>query len=374
MIPRSTTITEEGRRLRRVLLWSLGLLVAGNLVVALIGPLLRGERVTGPAGSSYVTTALGSAAFAELLEAQGIQVDRLRNPITSDRIRPSQTLVMIELGFSALADPELPAVRDFVQSGGRLLLAGSDPSGLIEAVGPRGDTPRWAFDGPPSARSSLPGVGHVPLSGRGMIESWPGEGVFLRGGDGEVVGVEWTRGQGTVVWVADAGPFLNRGLAAGDSAGLVVSLANGRDVIFDEYHHGFGGESFFELLPDGWTTTLVLLVVAGLTWVVSYGRRLGPPEETERSLAPERAAYIESVAAILGRSGRLEEAARPVRERVRRLLSARSGLGVEATVEDLRHAALEAGIPLEEAEACLLDGEPYSTGKVLARLSTSARR
>lgn len=370
MIPRSTTITEEGRRLRRVLLWALALVVVGNLAVALIGPLFRGDRVTGPFGSSYVTTALGSAGSAEILQAQGLQVHRIRDPLTPDRLDSSQTLIMVEVGHSDLADLELSALTSFVESGGRLILAGPDPSGLIDAVGPFGVAPEWALGGPLSARSSLPGVDLVPLSGRAKILSWDGEGVFLRGDGDEVVGLEWTRVAGTVAWLADAEPFLNRSLAVEDSAGLVVSLVAGRDVLFDEYHHGYGGESFFELLPDGWSTTLALLAVAGLTWLVSYGRRLGPPEETERRLPPERAVYVESVAGILSRSGDFEEAVAPVSDRAWRLLVSQAGLGAEATVEDVGRAAREAGVPAEEVEAWLGGADPYSAGRVLALLSS----
>jgi hypothetical protein len=87
-------------------------------------------------------------------------------------------------------------------------------------------------------------------------------------------------------------------------------------------------------------------------------------------LQPERAAFVRSVAAILGRSGRLEEAAEPVRRRALHLLMKKSGAGAAATPEELGVAARLSGLETEEFEA-LMDagGDPIVAGRALARLS-----
>jgi hypothetical protein len=173
-----------------------------------------------------------------------------------------------------------------------------------------------------------------------------------------------------VVWLADSAPLLNLGLALGDSAGLAVALLDGQAAVFDEYRHGFGGDSFWQALPDGWAATLLLLAVAGLAGMIAYARRLGPPEELERRLRPDRAAYIESVAAMLGRTGRLNESIRPVRARTRRLLATRAGLGQEPSDDALRRAGLAANLSSDEIEAVLDEtGDPIAAGRALTRLS-----
>jgi hypothetical protein len=371
MIPRSTTITAEGRRLRRVVVRVVAILVVGNVLAALLGPLLQGERVAGPAGSSYVTTAYGTAALAELIGSDGIPITRLRDPITLDRLDSSQTLFMIEVGFTTLAETESAALSRFIDEGGRLVLAGPDPDQLMGSLGGPDGVPVWKLGGPPTATSTFPGVNEVPLAGEGQFDAWKGLGVFLRGDSDEVVGVEWDYGEGTVSWLADSTPFLNLGLADGDAAGLAMSLVAGRGVVFDELRHGFGGQSFWQLLPDGWATALALLGIAGLAWMIAYGRRLGSPEETERRLQPERAAYVEAVAAILGRTEQIGEAIAPVRARARRLLANRARLGPDASDEDFRRAATEAGIAPEDIEAIIGGSEDVvAAGRVLARLST----
>jgi hypothetical protein len=371
MIPKSTTITGGGRRIRKTLIIVGVVLVLGNLVTATLGRLLRGERVNGSPGSSYVTTAFGTAALAELLESQGLDVSRLRAPYTPTRLNPAHVVLLVEVGVSGLADTEVRAVDSFIKDGGWLILAGAEPSGLLSALSPTEGPPQWQPDGPLQAISNRPGVGEVPLDGRGSFGTWDGAEPFLRGDEGEVVGIEWAHGAGRVMWLADPTPLLNKGLAGGDSAGLAWSLIGERPAVFDEYRHGFGGDSFWQLLPDGWAAALALLMVAGLAWMISYARRLGPPEETARKLQPERALYVESVAAILGRTKRTEESIKPIRTRFRRILTTRAGLGPNASEEDLRQAAIALGLTMQDVDAALDEtGDPVSAGRALAQLST----
>ena len=88
MIPRSTTLTSEGRRIRTGLLIATALIVLINLAVFVAGKLTAGQRVSGPDGSSYVTTAFGTAALVELLEGEGLSVSRLRAPYDASDSHP----------------------------------------------------------------------------------------------------------------------------------------------------------------------------------------------------------------------------------------------------------------------------------------------
>ena len=374
IIPRSTTLGAEGRRPRKVLV-VLGLvLIVGNLTAFIVGGLVRGETVAGPPGSSYVTTAFGSAALAELIESEGDGVERLRAPYTTSRLDPTETLLLIEVGLSSFSEAEAAIVGQYLRDGGRLVLAGPDPDRIVASTGKGADeVPAWEPGGPAIAIGTHLDVGEVPLSGRGQFGSSNGATPILEGDEGEVVGVEWTVGRGVFVWLADSTPLQNTGLAGGDSAGLAMTLTGGRDVVFDEFRHGYGGDTFWQLLPDGWVGAIALLTFAAGAWVLAYGRRLGPPEDTERKLQPERAAYVESVAAILGRTGPAREAIDPVRARVRRLLANRAGLGPEATEDELRKAAHDAGVDPGDMEAVLDPlGDPVPAGRALAHIS--ARR
>jgi hypothetical protein len=370
VIPRSTTLTPEGRRIRTRLLVAAALIVLINVAVFVGGKLTAGQRVAGPDGSTYVTTAFGTAALFELLEGEDFDVSRLRAPYNTSRLSTEKTLLLIDIGFAGFAAPELTAVAEFLEGGGRLVMAGAVPDDLLDVLGE--DPPEWVSGGPTVAFATgdLPGVGKVPLSGGGSFSQTGRATVFLSADDGTPVGAAWPLGEGSILWLADPTPLMNVGLARGDSAGLAVALVGGRPAMFDEYRHGFGGASLWQALPDGWTAMLILLALAGLAALTAYARRLGPPEIVERQLRPDRAAYIESVAAILGRTRRLQESIDPVRARARRLLATRAGLTHGASDDALRRAGEAANLTTEEIDAVLDDtGDPLSTGRALARLS-----
>ena len=374
MIPPSTTLTPEGRKIRTGLLVAAALIVLVNLAVFVGGKLTAGQRVAGPDGSTYVTTAFGTAALAELLEGEGLTVSRLRAPYNASRLEPDQTLLLVDIGFAGFAASELTAVTVFLGEGGRLVLAGAVPDDLLDVLGD--DLPEWEPGGPTMAFATedLMGVRDVPLSGAGSFSQTGGTTAVLSADDGTAVGVAWSLGDGSITWLADPTPLMNVGLARGDSAGLAVALVQGRPAVFDEYRHGFGGESFWQALPDGWTATLLMLAVAGLAALIAYARRLGPPEMVERQLRPDRAAYIESVAAILGRTRRLNESIGPVRARARRLLAARAGLTHEASDDALRRAGEAANLTTEEIDAVLDEsGDALTAGRALARLGQDPR-
>jgi hypothetical protein len=345
-----------------------------NLVVFMAGKLTVGERVTGPDGSSYVTTAFGTAALVELLESEGIPVSRERAPYNVARLRPDETLVLVDIRPAGFVPSELASLSGFLEDGGGLVMAGAVPDALLETLGD--DLPEWESGGPTTAIATddVSGVREVPLSGGGWFSENGQTTPILSSHDGIPVAVQWSIGQGTVTWLADPTPLMNVGLARGDSAGFALAVMDGRPTVFDEYRHGYGGESFWQALPDGWATTLLLLTVAGLAALIAYARRLGPPETSERQLRPDRAAYLESVAAILGRAGRLNEAIGPVRARARRLLATRAGLGQEAPEDALRRAGEAAGLTTEQIDAVLDDsGDALTAGRALARLSQGVR-
>ncbi len=374
MIPPSTTLTPEGRKIRTLLLVAAALIVLVNLAVFVGGKLTAGQRVAGPDGSTYVTTAFGTAALAELLEGEDLTVSRLRAPYNASRLTPETTLLVVDIGFAGFAASELTAVTRFLEEGGRLVMAGPVPDDLLDVLGD--GLPEWKPSGPASAfgTEDLAGVGEVPLSGAGSFSQTGRVTPLLSADDGTPVGVAWSLGGGSITWLAYPTPLMNVGLARGHSAGLAVALVGGRPAMFDEYRHGFGGESLWQALPDGWTATIILLTVAGLAALTAYARRLGPPEMVERQLRPDRAAYIESVAAILGRTRRLNESIRPIRARARRLLAARAGLTQEASDDAFRRAGEAANLTTDEVEAVLDEsGDAVATGRALARLSQGPR-
>ena len=319
MIPPSTTLTEEGRRTRRTLLWVGGLVVLLNLVVWLGGLFSSGGAVTGPDGSSYVTTRAGTAALAGTLERLGYDVVRVRRPLDEATFDPTGTVVLADVGETDYTADELNRLEVMMQSGGRVVAVGR-----ITAVARLlADPPVWRSEGAAAARpaGSLDdaSITDVPLSGFGSFEAAPGDRPLLVADDGRMVAIERIVGDGTFVWLADPLPVQNQGLGAPDAAVAAVGMIDPNGPIyFDEFRHGFREEGgFWSLLPSRWRTVLTMMAVVGVLGLIAYGRRFGPPYDRHRRLPPGRELYLDSVAGILQRSGDTEAALESIRAQAR---------------------------------------------------------
>src|SRR5690606_16385928 len=342
MIPPSTTITEEGRRTRRALLWLAGLVVAVNLLAWGITRLTSGRGVDGPDGSSYVTTPDGAAAVEGLLDRLGVATVRIRRPLDEIELDPAGTLLALDVSSSPYTSSELEAIDEFMAAGGRLVVAGQAEFG--ERLFP--DAPRWRTAGADSAQSvgDVAVVGEEVRLGRfGSFEVTAADAPFLTDGN-TVIGVSRRVGRGTFVWIADSFPFHNGGIGRGRNAVAVVGMIDpAGPVYFDEYRHGYRDDaSLWDVIPSGWQTALLLGAVVVALALVAYGRRFGPPYDLERRLPPGRETYLESVAGILSRAGAVSDSLEVLREEALRRLSERG---------DPRAAAVAAGLEDAEIEA-----------------------
>lgn len=356
MIPPSTTITEEGRRTRRILLW-LGVLIVGlNLLLWVIGRFSAEGGVTGPVGSSYVTTRSGAAALEGSLRRLGIPTEQLRSPLDEVTLDPDGSLVFSDVGAAEYNSSELNAVDAFLRGGGRVVVAGS--ADMVDRL--IDDAPTWRAAG----RGQATVVGDlldpapadpVRLSEFGSLEIDDGDEPFLVAQDGTVIGASRDVGDGTFVWLADSYPLHNEGLA--DAAATVVAVLDPfGPVMFDEYRHGYADSGgVWTIIPDRWRLALILGGVAALVALIGYGRRFGPPYDLQRRLPPGREAYLEAVAGILARSGDRREALELIRGEARRRLEERSG---EA---DIAAGARAASLAPEEIQAILDDDDSDET-------------
>jgi hypothetical protein len=291
--------------MRRLLLAAAALVVVLNLIVWAGDLLGGGGAVSGPDGSSYVTTAGGTAALAGTLERLGYRVVRLRAPLDQASLDPDGTLVVAEVGGAAFSSAELNRMESLITSGGRVLMVG--PTEAVDRL--LEDPPRWVSSGVDSAVAVGPleraVAGAVPLSGFGSLTGVGADTPLLVGAGDRVVAVQRSLGRGTFVWLADPFPLRNRGLGVGGAAPAAVGLIDpAGPIYFDEYRHGYREQgSVWSLLPGPWRTVLSLVGVVTLLGLTAYGRRFGSPHDRHRRLPPGREMYLESVAAILERSG-----------------------------------------------------------------------
>jgi Domain of unknown function (DUF4350) len=230
---------------------TLGIGVAVLAILAIVAFLGRAPtQPQGPPSSSYATTPDGLAAYATLLQRAGHEVRRVRTPL--DQRTPPSTDTLVIVDGTRLTYGQQTGLIRFVRRGGHAILAG---------------TAVTAFGGDAAQRTQR-------------------------------------RGRGTVTLVGDATPLRNRALGLGDNAAQALRLAGppSRRIAFLETVHGYAQRTGLGALPTRVKTTLWLLALAALAFLLFRGRRLGPPELPSRPLPPPRREHVEALAAALART------------------------------------------------------------------------
>lgn len=342
----------------------LAVLVAG-LVVALtvVSYGLRtvvGKEPGGPTSSSFATGSDGLAAFAELAARQGHQVVQLQAPL--DRVALEANVTVVVAQPDRLAEQEIDALEQAAKNGARVLISG-DP----EPFGHLTEGLRWSSRGSGSAEVLLPlpalaKVERVVASKEG---SWSDLGPWLGliGGNEGVIVAQRQTGAGSVVALADPSLWWNEQLGEADNAALAVALLGepARTVIFAEAAHGYTGGKGFGAYPRSWRWVAAGLVSAGICYAFAVGRRFGPPERTERELAPPRRAYADALARSLAQVGD-PSATTALRHRARQQWRRRTGIDLDDAEGPA--AATAAGLSTEDLDLLLQD--PTTTEALLA--------
>lgn len=341
-------------------------IVAVNVALGAVDE-LTGGTPGGPHSSSYATGSDGAAAYAALLRRDRRRVLRLRTRPSQAVLDPAYTVVLLDPPFVLQEDGR--ALREFVRSGGRLVAGGPGVVRVLETV--LDDELDWSDEGVLRPRllspaPELAGVQEVRSTG-GVWSDTGGALPVLGSREGALLAVAAVA-RGRVVALADTSPLSNAALADGDNAQLALGLAgpSGRTVGFLESYHGYGEATGIAAVPDRWVAALALGLVAAAAFVLARGRRLGPPDPEARTLAPARRLYVESLAAVIARARRPDEAAEPVRERARRLYDEASRPGTSGS-------ELARALGLSEEDVAAIRGETSGTAGVLAAGRALAR-
>jgi hypothetical protein len=350
--------------------------VALNVLLAVIDA-ATGGRPGGPRSSSFATGGDGLAGYYDLLDRSGHPVSRVRDLGGDPAFDPRATVVVLDP--RDVSSGEQRELRRFVRDGGRLVAGGDDPTAWLGGI--VDGAPQWAASGPQDAHSLAPlpetaGVRAVRSAGGGAWRAGDGSALPAVGsGDRSLVSVIQA-GRGRVVLVADASPLQNRLLDDADDAALGLAVAGepGRPVAFLETVHGYGRERGLAALPWKWRIAIGGLLLAGVAWVASRARRLGPPEDQARALPPPRRDYVDAVAATLARTGAEADTAARVRDAARDRVARRAGLGADPSADAVARAAERLG--LDEDEVAALsddDGDLLAAGRALAASGRAPR-
>jgi hypothetical protein len=213
-------------------------------------------------------------------------------------------------------------------------------------------------------------VREVVSAGRGGLTALGGA-VPALGGDPALLAIA-RAGRGRALLLADTAPLQNRLLARADNAALALALAGprARPVVFAEALHGYGQSTGLAALPSRWRVALAIAVLAGLLWLASRARRLGPAEQTGAPPPPARREHVEALALALRRAPDRESALAPVRAAAPSQVLRRAARAPDACDEVVRAAALRLGFGEDEAAALTGDhdgDEALALGRALAR-------
>lgn len=286
-------------------------------------------------GSVYDETAGGAAALRRYLDAMGART----GTVEGDRfgVDRERTGVLFVLGASEAITPrDADAIRSFVRSGGTVVVAtelGLFERPLLDAFDVRVTgvaapgthaLETAAFADPPARTIAVDRAGALSPGATGLTLATDGRSPIV---------VMKREGQGSIYVVASLWPFITAGLGQADNGRLAVGLAagaiaSGREVTFDEYHHGFHPTTdVLVLLQRTWPgRALVFASIATFLYLVLTGRRFGQPLPLDPRPARSSLEYIRGFAGLVRRSGRGEIARRRLRRDLRTGLARRLGL------------------------------------------------
>ncbi|HUG05253.1 MAG TPA: DUF4350 domain-containing protein [Candidatus Limnocylindria bacterium] len=336
------------------------LLVIGALAFAVLN-VRSGELGVLRTGSVHDESPSGAATLRRYLDAVGLRT----TTVQGDRfaIDHQRVGVLFVLGASEVFTPQdTETVMGFVRAGGSVVVGtelGLFERALLEAFDVRivglaapgtHALANVAFADPPARTISVDRAGALAVGAPGLV--------LVTDGRSPIAAMK-REGRGTVYVVASLWPFLGSGLGQSDNGRFVLglagdALAGGREVAFDEYHHGFHPTTdVLVLMQSTWPgRALVFAVAAGFLYLVLSGRRLGPPIPLDPRPARSSLEYIRGFAGLVRRSGRGEIA----RRRLRRDL--RGGLA--------RALGLDPGMPFERVLATLAAADRHRAAEARA--------
>jgi hypothetical protein len=325
--------------MRRDALILIGLFVALAAFIAL-GPGRSASDPSAGSHSSHSSGPDGALALYRWLSGLGYEVERLQYQAFAPD--PAADLLIVLDPRERFTREEAAAVAAWVEGGGALLVA-EGRAGAFGAAAPLLAAFELelapAEDGLVETAPVLQPALSAPLALRLRAET----STILRSERADVALLAGTAeapvlaglqvGEGYVYASSAAHLFSNSGLGAADNAALVLNILRrvppGGRIVFDEVHHGFVSEPSLRALlfgtPWGWAILYGAATAAG--YLALTGRRFGRPvplrAEAQRRSSAE---YLESMAGLLRRAGKVDYAQAHFHSSFKRRLARAHGL------------------------------------------------
>jgi Domain of unknown function (DUF4350) len=349
-------------------------IVVVNVIARGLDDAVGGSQPGGNPGSSYTTSGDGLAAYAQLLAKYGHPVRQQRGRLADVSLDPSATLILSEANQAApLEDDEIATVRNFLQSGGRAVLAQVSRRDVAAITG---ITPDQRV-GSRAYHHFDPSLGPLRTVTSDAARAYgQGSDLAVLASEGRRVLLGSTRvDAGEALLLADATPITNGAIGDADNAafGLALPGSTDRPVVFAEGVHGYGEKRGLAALPDRWKIALVAFGLAAVVYAWARGRRLGPPDRPARELPPARSVYVDAMADTLLQTPDRPRALAPLGDWARERVRQHAGLSPEASREEVSAAARQLGLSDEEIATLWRppgnDDEILALGRVVTRVT-----
>ena len=342
------------------------------ILVAVLAVMVLAVVIAGPGASAAddpASTANGRAgtlALYDWLPATGAGVHRIYSEFD---LGGTDVLISADpLDDYAYTSGDDATLTAFLDGGGEVILAVSDPTSVAAVLDPLGIAAQ-----PSDLISAAPaqpfpgsaGVSSVPLTASG--EATSGSVWTFSGGDGNLVpllgdpaapaAAAIRVGAGRLYLLGSEYPLSNDGLRRGSSAAFVLGLVGsgrGDRVGFDEVHHlgtaGAGDQGLSAVFQGPLLAAVLLAVLVALAYLVTSGRRLGRPlPRRDPARVPSVLEHIEAVGHLLSRSRERGAVAGRYAEELK--LRVGRATGVEPRLPDPDFVAALAGFGEDRARA-----------------------
>ena len=342
------------------------------ILVVVLAVLVAVIVVAGPGASadddpsSTANGRAGTLALYDWLPATGAGVHRIYSAFD---LGGTDVLISADPldGYAYTAGDDA-TLTSFLDGGGEVILAISDPASVAAVLDPLGIAAQPSDL--TSARPTQPspgsgGVESVPLAAAGEATSasvWTFSGgggslVPLLGDPQAPVAVAVRVGAGRLYLLGSEYPLSNDGLRRGGSAAFVLGLvesARGERVGFDEVHHsgtaGASDQGLTAVFQGPLLAAVLLAVVVVLAYLLTSGRRLGRPlPRRDPGRVPSVREHIDAVGHLLSRSRERGAVAGRYAEELK--LRVGRVTGVEPRLPDPDFVAALAGFGEERARA-----------------------
>ena len=364
--------------------WIAGLSLLGFALALYLGGGERDpEQEFHPRPTTYSSGPDGLRALYLTLEELGYEVHRLRDPFSAATLAGPGRLLVVEPSVP-LSHREWGALRRWVSDGNRAVLVGTPAlPDILQRL-----TPERPADIAPIQPTYLArGVRRLAVRSEARIaspRSWkekPGEetegplSCSVEWGTDEIAGGMVERAapvfgdksggvvaharldRGEAVFLTDPWVLSNEGIARADNLTFLLNAlgpADGGSVWFDEYHHGYGRNTLWKLMPLAVKLGLGQVLLGLLLVIYARSRRFGRPLPLDRGLR-ERSEFLGTMTTLLSRGGACRLALRTARESSLERLRAQLGTppeeGEAAVIQAASRLNAEAGEKLASALA-----------------------